>query len=75
MSELTLNDLKKCLDTANELGCILKWIEAFEKRQKSFLVPVNMGKWLSENSNAKTIGELFARFIKTKVLGDVKSKP
>lgn len=45
-------------------------IEAFEKRQRWFLNPMNMGAWLTENSDTKSTGELFERFIKTEVLGE-----
>lgn len=27
----TLDSLKKCVDTANELGCLMRWIASFER--------------------------------------------
>lgn len=29
--KFNLKKLKECIDTANELGCILNWVEGFEK--------------------------------------------
>jgi len=46
-----------------------EWFNAFEKRQRSFLFPVNMGEWIRKNSDAKSIGELLTRYIEKEVLG------
>jgi len=38
----SLEQLKKCIDTANELSCVLKWIEGFEKELRQMRVyPTN----------------------------------
>jgi len=33
----TLESLKKCIDTANELGCVMRWIAGFEKELREML--------------------------------------
>lgn len=49
---------------------LMNYLREWEKRQRWFLNPVNIGSWLRENADAKSMGELFERFIKTEVLGE-----
>lgn len=49
-----------------------RWIKDFEKQLRDFFIPVNMGRWLRENADIKTICELLERFIRKEVLGDVE---
>jgi len=57
----TLQELEKCIDTANDLGCVVKWIEAFKK---------DLQEW-----NKKFPYLASWRLIKQILEGDVKSKP
>lgn len=53
----TLEKLKACIDTANELGCVLRWIAGCEKEQRrKWTIAKKKGKEANERKDIEWEG-------------------
>jgi len=55
--KVNLKTLKKCIDTANEPGCVTTWIVGFEKELREILrkntLPVGYGEFITKEEEKR----------------------